>query len=116
MDLDRMTQPAAAEPLTTRLWRRYGVRAFELLESIRREPSMAEVLIEGAEYIRAEIELTARTEMVTKLDDFLRRRSKIALVMRRSDLETAPGLDEACERFFGEDARVKFDDYFRKKA
>ena len=116
MDLDRMTQPASAEPLTTRLWRRYGMRAFELLESIRREPSMAEVLIEGAEYIRAEIELTARTEMVTKLDDFLRRRSKIALVMRRSDLETAPGLDEACERFFGEDARAKFDDYFRKKA
>lgn len=73
---------------------------------------MAEVLIEGAEYIRAEIELAARSEMVTKLADFLRRRSKIALVTRRSALRDAPGLYEACERFFGDDAQARLDEYF----
>ena len=112
MQLDELTSPRSSEALSTRLWRRYGAQAFELLEAIRRDPSMAEVLIEGAEYIRAEIELAARSEMVTKLADFLRRRSKIALVTRRSALRDAPGLYEACERFFGDDAQARLDEYF----
>jgi len=112
MGLDAMTSTRSSEPLSTRLWRRYGTRAFELLESIRREPRMVEVLIEGAEYIRAEIDLAARSEMVTKLEDFLRRRSKIALVLRRDELRNAPGLEEACKRFFGADAKVRLDEYF----
>ncbi len=113
LGLDALTSPSSSEPLTPRLWRRYGTQAFELLEAIRRDPSMAEVLIEGAEYIRAEIELTARSEMVTKLEDFLRRRSKIALVIRNEDLRRAPGLDEACERFFGDEAKPRLAEYFR---
>ena len=112
LGLDAMTSPRSSEPLSTRLWRRYGTQAFELLESIRREPSMADVLIEGAEYIRAEIELTARSEMITKLDDFLRRRSKIALVTRRDDIRSAPGLVEACRVFFGDEAQARIDEYF----
>ena len=39
--------PDSSEPLSSRFWRRYGQNAFSLLESIRREPSMAEVLIEA---------------------------------------------------------------------
>ncbi len=112
MGLDAMTSPRSSEPLSARLWRRYGHRAFELLEAIRRDPSMADVLIEGAEYIRAEIDLAAKSEMVTKLDDFLRRRSKIALVTRRHDIRSAPGLEEACRCFFGDEARARIDEYF----
>ncbi len=112
LGLDALTSPRSSEPLSTRLWRRYGTQAFELLESIRRDPRMADVLIEGAEYIRAEIELTARSEMVTKLDDFLRRRSKIALVTRRDDIRRAPGLVEACRVFFGDEAQARIDEYF----
>ncbi len=116
LGLDALTSPRSSEPLSTRLWRRYGAQAFELLEAIRRDPSMAEVLIDGAEYIRAEIELAARSEMVTKLEDFLRRRSKIALVIRRDELRNAPGLEEACERFFGADARTRLEEYFASRA
>ena len=114
MDLDGMTAKSSSEPLSRRLWRRYGAEALRLLEDIRRDPRMAEVLIEGAEYLRCEIEQAARREMIVKLDDFLRRRSKIALVLTKDDLERAPGLREACRVLFGEDADARFDEYFAR--
>lgn len=116
LDLDTMTAPHASEKLSTRLWRRYGAEALPMLEAIRADPSMAEVLIEGAEYIRAEIEQTARREMVTRLDDFLRRRSKISLVISREELARAPGLREACRIFFGEQADARLAEYFADEA
>ena len=115
MGLDSYTHPDSSEPLSTRFWRRHGQNAFSLLESIRRDPSMAEVLIEGAEYTRCEIWLTRRYEMVTRLEDFLRRRSKIELVTRLEDLRKAEGLREACEIFFEEDAEKRLAEYFRLK-
>jgi len=112
MNLDAMTSPRSSEPLTTRLWRRYGAQAIGLLEDIREDPSMGEVLIEGAEYLRCEIRLAARCEMIVTLDDFLRRRSKIALVISRGDLHDAPGLREACRLLFGDAADARYDEYF----
>jgi glycerol-3-phosphate dehydrogenase len=112
MDLDGLTSPRSSEKLTPRLWRRYGAQAFVLLEDIRRDPRMAEVLIENAEYLRCEIELAARHEMIVKLDDFLRRRSKIALVVSRQALGAAPGLREACELLFGVAAGARYHEYF----
>jgi glycerol-3-phosphate dehydrogenase len=114
MNLDGLTSPKSSEMLTPRLWRRYGAQAFGLLEDIRRDPSMAEVLIEGAEYLRCEIELAARHEMIVKLDDFLRRRSKIALVVTQQALREAPGLHEACELLFGPAAQARYDEYFAR--
>ena len=110
--LDARTSREASEPLSTRLYRRYGREARKLLDVIARDASQAELLIEGAEYIRAEIELAARREMIVKLDDFLRRRSKIALVVRREELARAAGLREACRIFFGADADAKHAEYF----
>ncbi|MGB0680315.1 MAG: glycerol-3-phosphate dehydrogenase/oxidase [Polyangiales bacterium] len=112
MRLDDRTAPTASEPLSTRLWRRYGAKAFHLLEEIRRDSRMAEQLIEQAEYIRCEIEQAARSEMVTKLADFLRRRSKIAQVVRHEDLQRSEGLREACVIFFGEAAEARWQEYF----
>ncbi len=111
MDLDGMTSPRSSEKLSQRLWRRYAAEAFGLLESIRADPRTGEVLIEGAEYLRCEIELAARREMIAKLEDFLRRRSKIALVIRFDDLCAAPGLREACRILFGEAAEEKLAEY-----
>jgi glycerol-3-phosphate dehydrogenase len=112
MDLDALTAKSSSEPLSTRLWRRYGAAAVGLLESIRQDPRQAELVIENAEYIRCEIEEAARREMVTKLDDFLRRRSKIALVVPRSALEQASGLTAACRMLFGDEADAKLAEYF----
>ena len=112
MGLDDLTSPESSEPLSTRLWRRYGESALRLLEDIRAEPSMAEVLIHGTEYIRGELYHAARREMITKLDDFLRRRSKIALIARKETIKVAPGLFEACRILFGPEAASKFYEYF----
>ena len=112
MDLDSMTSKDSSEPLSTRLWRRYRTSAFELLEQIREDPRMADVLIEGAEYIRCELHLASRREMIIKLEDFLRRRSKIALITRPETLKNAPGLKDACKILFGDEADQKFQEYF----
>jgi glycerol-3-phosphate dehydrogenase len=112
MELDKLTSPKSSEQLSTRLWRRYAGQAIGLLENIRADPRMAEVLIDGAEYIRCEIEQAARREMITRLDDFLRRRSKIALVTRHEDLRAAAGIKEACRILFGDDADARYAEYF----
>ncbi len=116
MDLDAMTSPRSSEKLTLRLWRRYGAEALGLLEDIRADRTMAEVLIEGAEYLRCEIQQAARREMIVKLEDFLRRRSKISLVMTEAELRAAPGLREACAMLFGAEADARYDEYFASAA
>jgi glycerol-3-phosphate dehydrogenase len=112
MELDTLTASDSWEPLSSRLWRRYGESALRLLEDIRADPTMAEVLIEGTEYIRGELYHAARREMITRLDDFLRRRSKIALIARPVTIREAPGLFEACRILFGDKAEDKFEEYF----
>lgn len=112
MRLDELRESATFELLSTRLWRRYGLRAFAMLEAIRRDPAQDDVLIEGAQYLRCELYHAAQSEMVTHLDDFLRRRSKIALVVPHEQLRTAKGIREACEILFGERARERYDAYF----
>src|SRR5699024_80652 len=114
MSLDHYIPSDSTEKLSCRLWRRYGVEAIHLLEIIQRDPKQAEVLIKGTEYLRCELQLAAQQEMIVKLDDFLRRRSKIALNARQRDLKQSPGLMEACEILFGKHAREKFDEYFRE--
>ena len=61
--------------------------------------------------MRVEIEHAANREMITKLEDFLRRRSKISLVVRKRDILAAPGLKEACEILFGDEAEQKLQEY-----
>jgi len=116
LDLDAYTSVRSSEKLSTRLWRRYAAEAFALLENIREDPRQAEILIEGTEYIRCELRQAARREMITRLEDFLRRRSKIALVARREQIRSSPGLREACEILFGAEAEQKLAEYFDEDA
>ena len=111
MKLDALTPATSSEGLTTRYWRRYGAAAIELLERIEADTRDARILIEGTEYTRCEITLARRREMIVKLEDFLRRRSKIALMMRREEILAADGLQEACEALFGDAARERFDEF-----
>ena len=111
MGLDSLTDPSSSEPLSERFWRRYGESAFGLLERIREDERGADLLIENAEYTRCEIELAARREMIVKLEDFMRRRSKIEQVVRAEDIVDAPGLTEACEILFGNEAQERLKEY-----
>lgn len=111
MQLDSMTPEYCSEPLTSRLWRRYDANAIHILDEIQRDPTQAEQLIENAEYIRAELHYAARREMITRLQDFLRRRSKIEMVLTKDEIASAKGLVEACEILFGDDAESKLKEY-----
>jgi glycerol-3-phosphate dehydrogenase len=111
MDLDKLTDPSSSEPLSERFWRRYGETAFGLLERIREDETCADLLIENAEYTRCEIELASRREMILKLKDFMRRRSKIEMVVRREDIANSPGLREACDILFAEQAEERLQEY-----
>ena len=104
----------AHEPRRNLAGHRHLAHALELLEKIRENPEEAKVLIQGAEYTRCEIEEAAQREMVTKLEDFLRRRSKIALVMRKDDIRKSKGIKDACKILFGKEADKKFREYFGK--
>ena len=111
MQLDAMTDELASEPLSQRLWRRYGLNAIELLDQIRRDPRQGDILIQNSEYVRCELHYVAEKEMVTKLEDFLRRRSKISQVVRREIIENSPGLSEACQILFGDMAEEKLHEW-----
>lgn len=112
MHLDDLTPPTLSEPLSQRLWRRYMGRGLYLLEEIRQDPSMAELLIEGTEYTRGELYHVAQHEMIVKLEDFLRRRSKIALISRPQEIMHSAGMREACRILFGTEADARFEEYF----
>jgi glycerol-3-phosphate dehydrogenase len=113
MKLDRLRSKPDVEPLSDRLWRRYGRRAFAMLDAIREEPAMAEDIMGSADYIRIELYEAARSEMVTKLEDFMRRRSKIDLVVSDDDIASSAGLREVAEILFGADeADRRLAEYF----
>ncbi|MFK8022571.1 MAG: glycerol-3-phosphate dehydrogenase C-terminal domain-containing protein, partial [Ilumatobacter sp.] len=113
MKLDRVRSKPEVEPLSDRLWRRYGRRAFAMLDAIREEPAMGEDIMGSADYIRIELHEAARSEMVTKLEDFMRRRSKIELVITDHDINHSPGLREVAEILFGADeADRRLAEYF----
>jgi glycerol-3-phosphate dehydrogenase len=116
MKLDRLRTRPDAESLTDRLWRRYGRRAFDMLEAIRADPRMGEDVMGSTDYLRVELHNAAEHEMVVTLDDFMRRRSKIDLVVQDRDILASPGLREVAEILFGTDADRRLADYLASKA
>lgn len=121
LQLDSFTPSHSREPLSERLWRRYGDAAAALARDIADEckakqtsPEQtieAEVLVPNTEYLFAELRHTAEREMVTTLEDLLRRRSKIAMVATRESILNSPNLTKACEILFAENAKVRLQEY-----
>ena len=112
MRIDNLSDRLGSESLSERLWRRYGRRAFDMLDDIREDPSMAEDVLDSSDYLRVELHNTASTEMVVKLDDFLRRRSKISLITRDEEVRSSKGLQEVADILFGSEANKKLEEHF----
>ena len=112
MKLDDLRDKPEVEPLSERLWRRYGRRAFDMLDEIRTDPTMGQDIMENADYLRVELHIAAGTEMITKLEDFLRRRSKITQVVAEPDVVSAGGLREVAEILFADQADARLTEYF----
>jgi len=112
MNLDAQATGESEEPLATRLWRRYGGRAFEIIEEIRADASAAQPLVEGADLVRAELGYLRRHEMIVRLDDLLRRRTRLSQLVRREELAQSQGLREACRALFGDEADARWRECF----
>ena len=96
-----------------RLWRLYGNKGLWILDKIMLDTTMAEVVIEGTEMMRAELYYMASYEMIVTLEDFLRRRTKFAIIVPKNKLKKLKGLNEACKILFKEKAKKKLDEYFK---
>jgi len=116
LDLDGKTPASSVELLSERFWRRYGERAFSLLEQVERDASVLEKPVDAIEYTRCELELMAKTEMIVTLEDFMRRRSKVSQVLHWRAILDDPGLLELCRLLFGDEADAKLEEYRRAGA
>ena len=67
--------------------------------------------MDNADYLRVELHLAASTEMITKLEDFMRRRSKIEQVVSDEVIRHSSGLDEVAHILFGDDADKRLAEY-----
>ena len=112
MKLDDLRHKPDVEPLSDRLWRRYGRRAFEMLDEIQAEAAMGQDIMENADYLRVELHVAAGTEMITKLEDFMRRRSKISQVVPEDVIRDSSGVREVAEILFGDRADERLAEYF----
>jgi glycerol-3-phosphate dehydrogenase len=109
--LDRHSRDGATEPLSQRLWRRYGPRAHWILQQGVDNPRMWQPVLQDDDLLYAEVLLAAEDEMIETLDDFLRRRTLIAMTHRREDLLADPGLSVVAALLFGENAEQQLAEY-----
>lgn len=103
-----VTMADGSEPIAARLWRRYGKDALALLDVIAADPREKEPVLPGCADLRCEVRLAGQREMVTTLEDYLRRRTKLLLTVGRERLLVMPELRELCGLLFGAagDARL----------
>ena len=100
--LDDSTPLNASEPSSTRLWRRYGNKAFDILHQVEANPELKKELIPGSECLTVEALHAKDYEMVVQLEDFLRRRTKISMMISQRNLEESPATKQACQLLFGD--------------
>lgn len=79
---------AAAEHLADR----YGGEARTLFAMVDHDPALAQPLVPGLPYLRAEARYAARYEMALSLDDILSRRTRARLLARDASAAVAPAV------------------------
>jgi len=109
---------AATEPGTVahHLAQRYGTMADEIRTLVAFRPDLAEPLVAGQPYLRAEAVYAARHEMATTLDDILARRTRAHLFDRPASLAAAPAVAALLADELGwshDDIERQLDDYRR---
>jgi len=88
-----LTSKAITPEQVRHLADRYGGEARALVAMVEHDPSLAEPLVPGLPYLRAEAVWAARYEMATTLDDVLSRRTRARLLAR--DASAAAAADVA---------------------
>ena len=83
------------EPAAARLWRRHGRRALEVADVVGESRELGEPLSDRVECSAAEVAVMARHEHILTMDDFLRRRTMLAMLETAETLRSDPGVERA---------------------
>lgn len=106
----------ATEPPTDRLSGRYGTESRHVRALADDDPTLAEPLVPGLSYTRAEAVFAARHEMATTVDDVLARRTRAHLEHRDAAVAAAPAVADLLARELGwshDERREHLDAYLR---
>jgi len=101
------------ERLPPRLWRRFGQDAFKILIEIKRNRRNLKEMYPGTGLLLGELLYLRREEMIVKLEDLLRRRTKISMLHPRHELEKSQFLEEICKKLFPGKAKQKLKEYVK---
>ena len=99
--------------MSERLWRLYGDDSLAVIGLIEAQPELRAPVVFGHPVLLAEVAFMAKHEMVVNLEDFLRRRTRLSLVVPREELLCSPGLKLAANLLFGPKADVRWEEYFK---
>ena len=83
------------------LWRRYGSQAWAVL-AFAADVSLARSMVDLADLCEAEVLHMRESEMIVRLEDFLRRRTALLQLNRASDLAADPGVKRAAAILLGD--------------
>lgn len=89
---DGYVEPVATVGTEVHLARRYGTEAGAVAAIAATDPSLAEHLIAGLPYLKAEVVYAARHEMAGSVDDVLSRRTRARLLARDDSAAAAPAV------------------------
>ena len=91
----------------THLAGRYGGEAHTVIAMAERDPALAEPLVPGLPYLRAEAVYAVRYEMATTVDDVLSRRTRARLLLRDASAGAADAVAELIGEELGWDADAR---------
>ncbi|MES2746059.1 MAG: glycerol-3-phosphate dehydrogenase/oxidase [Bdellovibrionota bacterium] len=98
--------------LIDRLWRCYDQDAFSILDRMKADTTLKQAVSNQSSVTLAEFAHLAESEMVVSLEDALRRRTRLALVVSHEELAASPLLKKATELLFRENAEREWQRYF----
>lgn len=79
------------------LWRRHGEAALDVAALVGRSPEWGAPLSDVVDYSEAEVRVMARREHVVSVEDFLRRRTSLAMLESAERLAADPGVVRVAE-------------------
>jgi len=80
---------SSTDPLTVHLANRYGGEASTILAMVETDPDLAQPLVKGLPYVRAEAVYSAKYEMARSVDDVLSRRTRARILARDATANAA---------------------------
>ncbi len=87
LELVREFHPRCATEVTQGLWRRHNSAAYTIVARWEDQPQEAKLIFEGLNFTIGELSYIANNEHVISEEDLLRRRTPIALVRSKVEIQ-----------------------------